>query len=222
MQRAVRARRLLVGQLLQVVRQDQRGDAALADRDAHRAVDQMADLRRHRGLLHEGAGDIAEQRRQIDFLLVMAAERRAGLLAADRQHRHVVEPRVVKSRDQMRGARSRGGDADAELAGELGVGRGHERRHFLMAGLDELDLALGALQRAEHAVDAVAGVAEDPAHAPLACSRSTMKSPTVWDMTLHSERAPFTGSTARLRLCSLFCQKLARKNSARGSKATGR
>src|ERR1700748_2769012 len=36
-----------------------------------------------------------------------------------------------------------------------------------MPRLHEPDLAVGPVQRAEHAVDAVAGVAEDVAHAPL-------------------------------------------------------
>ena len=36
-----------------------------------------------------------------------------------------------------------------------------------MPGLDELDLALGAVEGAEYAVDAVAGIAEDVAHAPV-------------------------------------------------------
>ena len=44
----------------------------------------------------------------------------------------------------MRGARARSRDADAELAGEFGMGRRHEGRHLLMPHLDELDLAVGA------------------------------------------------------------------------------
>ena len=36
-----------------------------------------------------------------------------------------------------------------------------------MPHLDELDLALGPLQRPEHPVDAVAGKAVDPSHTPL-------------------------------------------------------
>ena len=35
-----------------------------------------------------------------------------------------------------------------------------------MAGLDELDLAVGTVKGAEHAVDAVAGIAEDFCNAP--------------------------------------------------------
>ena len=167
MQRAVRTRRLLVFEVLQIVGEDHRGHPALGDRDAHRAVGQMAHLRRHRRGVDEGAGDVLEHRRQIDLLLVMAAERHPRLLAGDRQHRHVIEPRVVKPGDEMRRARPRGGDADAELAGELGMRRGHEGGHLLVPDLDELDLAFGALQRAEHAVDAVAGIAVDPSHAPL-------------------------------------------------------
>ena len=82
---------------------------------------------------------------EIDFLLVMAADRGARLLAGDRENRHVIEPGVVKPGDQMRRAGPGGRDADAELAGELGVGRGHEGRHFLVPRLDELDFPVGAV-----------------------------------------------------------------------------
>ena len=66
----------------------------------------------------------------------------------------------------MRRARTGGREADAELARELGVGARHEGRHLLVARLDELDLAVRPIQRLDDAVDAVAGVAEDLAHAP--------------------------------------------------------
>ena len=92
MQRAMGARRLLVFQVLQIVGKDQRRHPPLGDGDAHRAIGQMAYLRRHRRGVDECAGDILEQRRQVDLLLVMAAERRARLLSGDRQHRHVIEP----------------------------------------------------------------------------------------------------------------------------------
>ena len=141
MDRAVLARRLLDTVLLQIVRQDDRGHAPLAEGNAHGAIDEMADLGGRGGLLDERAGDVLEQARQIDFLLIVAADRVARLLAGDGEHRHVVEPRVVEAGDQMRCARPRGRDADAELAGEFGVGRGHEGRHFLVSRLDELDLA---------------------------------------------------------------------------------
>ena len=36
-----------------------------------------------------------------------------------------------------------------------------------MPDLDELDLAFGSLQGAEHAIDAVAWIAVNPSHAPL-------------------------------------------------------
>ena len=44
---------------------------------------------------------------------------------------------------------------------------GHEGGHFLMAGLDEFNLAVGPALRYEHAIDAVAGVTEDAPYAPL-------------------------------------------------------
>ena len=50
-----------------------------------------------------------------------------------------------------------------------------------MAGRDELQLAFRAIERAEHAIDAVAGIAEYEAHAPLVQSGTT-RSLTVWGM----------------------------------------
>ncbi len=97
----------------------------------------------------------------------MAADRHARLLAGDRQNRHVVEPRVIKSRDEMRGTRAGGGDANAELTRELGMRRRHERGHLLVSYLDEFNLTFGPAQRAEDAVNAVAGIAINSPDAPL-------------------------------------------------------
>ena len=52
------ARRVFVSRVLQVVRQNHGRDPAPADRDADSPIDQMADLRGGRRLLHEGARDI--------------------------------------------------------------------------------------------------------------------------------------------------------------------
>ena len=98
---AVLARRFLVFGFLQIVRKDERGDAPFRDRDAHCPVDEMAHLRRHHCLLDEFAGDILEHVGDVDLLLVLPADRRARLLAGDRQHGHLVEPRVIKAGDEM-------------------------------------------------------------------------------------------------------------------------
>jgi hypothetical protein len=79
----------------------------------------------------------------------------------------VIEPRVVEPGDEMRCTRPGSGDADAEFAGELCVRRRHKRCHFLVPHLDEFDLAFGALLRAEHPIDAVAGIPVDPPYTPL-------------------------------------------------------
>ena len=68
--------------------------------------------------------------------------------------------------DQVRRARPGRGDTHTEFACELGIGRGHESRHLFVPSLDKFDLAVGPIERAEHAVDAVPGIAEDPPHAP--------------------------------------------------------
>ena len=72
---------------------------------------------------------------------------------------------VVEAGDQVGGSRTAGCEADAELARELCMRHGHEGAHLLVARLDEVDLAI-ALDGADHAVDAVSGIAVDPFHAP--------------------------------------------------------
>ena len=105
---------------------------------------------------------------EVDLLLVVAAEPGPRLLADDRHHRLVVELGVVEAVEQVDRAGARGGHADADLAGELGVGAGHERGHLLVADLDELGpLAVArARERAQDAVDPVAGIAVDAPDAP--------------------------------------------------------
>ena len=160
------AGRIVVGHVLQVVGKDQCGHLALANGGAHGTVCQVAHLRGHGGLLHESAGYVLEHRDQVDLLLVMRAKRRARLLAHNGQHRHMIQLGIVKPGQQVRGAGAGGGKAYAQLAGELGVGRGHEGGHFLVPRLHELDVPLTPLQRAQKPVDAVARIAEDAGHAP--------------------------------------------------------
>ena len=94
-----------------------------------------------------------------------------------REDRHVVQPRVVQTGEQMRCAGAGGGDAHAQFAGELCVRRGHEGSHFFVPDLNEFDRRTGsvfsffrrrlrAAECAEHAVDAVAGIAVNAANAP--------------------------------------------------------
>ena len=162
------ARRFLVRFVSEVVRNNQRGHAAFRFRHAHGAVDQVTDLGGRAGLLHERARHVLEHADQVDFLLIVAAERRTGLLPGNRKDRNVIHPRVVHAGDQMRCTGARGGDANAKLAGELGIGRRHERSHFLMARLNELDLVCPEAGKAtQQPVDAVAGVAEYPPDTPL-------------------------------------------------------
>jgi hypothetical protein len=83
MQCAVRPRRLLVFELLQVIWEHHCGHPAPRGRDTHRTVGHMAHLGRHRRSLNERAGNVLEHRRKIDLLLVVAAQRHSRLLAGD-------------------------------------------------------------------------------------------------------------------------------------------
>src|SRR4051812_27541685 len=68
----------------------------------------------------------------------------------------------------MNGSWTRGRDTDAQLACELRVRTSHQRRHFFMPRLCELHPLGRALERSHDAVDAVARISVDPAHAPFA------------------------------------------------------
>ena len=96
----------------------------------------------------------------------MTAEGHSGLLARDGQNRHVVETRIVKSGDQMGGARAGRRDANTKFASKFGVGRSHKGGHFFMARLNKLNLALGPLQGAKYAVDAVSRITKNLSDTP--------------------------------------------------------
>ena len=127
--------------LLRVIGKNQARDRALGARDADRAIDEVADLRgmgRHVDVL---VRDVLEQRDEVDLLLVAAAERGLRLLADDREHGLMVELGVVEAVEQMDRPRTRGREADPDLAGELRVRARHQRRHLLVAHLNELKRA---------------------------------------------------------------------------------
>ncbi len=97
-------------QFLHVIRQDDAGDCPFHARDAYRAIDGVSHLLRCRRHVHIFVPDVFEQADQIDFLLVMSAERRAGLLSNDCDDRLVIELRVVQTVQQVDRSRTRRGD----------------------------------------------------------------------------------------------------------------
>jgi hypothetical protein len=100
--------------------------------------------------------DIGEQLVELDILLGMGVNQVVKLQAGDRQHRGTVELGVVESVEEMNPARPGGCKTDAELAGELGIGTGHEGSRFLVPHLDKADIPLPLAQRLHDAVDAIA------------------------------------------------------------------
>jgi hypothetical protein len=78
----------------------------------------------------------------------------------------MIHLRVVEAIQQVNGAGSRGGQAYAEIASELGVGARHERGHLLMPHLHEIELVAGAGKRADEAIDPVSGETKDALYSP--------------------------------------------------------
>ena len=121
-------------------------------------------MSRRGGLLHK-ARDVREHSVQVEFLLVAgAANGRLGL-TADRENRGMVQLAVVQTGDQVRRSGAARGQAHSQFAGELGVRDRHEGSHFFVPDLDKFDV-VRPLQRADHAVDAVARITVDAANAP--------------------------------------------------------
>jgi hypothetical protein len=79
----------------------------------------------------------------------------------------MIQFRVVEAVQQVNRAWARRGHAHANLAGELGMGAGHERSQLFMTGLDERHAIARAIERAQQSVDAVSGVSINSCHAPL-------------------------------------------------------
>jgi hypothetical protein len=77
----------------------------------------------------------------------------------------VVQFGVVQACEQVSSAGAAGRQTDPDLTGELGMGDCHEGRHLFVADLDEFDL-VGALQRSDNAVDAIAGTSVDSSDLP--------------------------------------------------------
>ena len=103
--------------LLQVDRAGDVRDAAQRQRRAAAGVDQRADVPGAEDLLVVD-GDVLEERQQVDFLLVARADQVVVGLAGDREHRRAVHLGVVEAVEQVDRARARGGEADAEPAGD--------------------------------------------------------------------------------------------------------
>ena len=79
----------------------------------------------------------------------------------------MVELGVVETVQQMDGTRPRGGQADAEAAGRLGIPGGHEGGGLLVVDEHEANPVLVAPQPFHDPVDAVARQPEDGVDAPV-------------------------------------------------------
>ena len=130
---------------LHVVGDDDAGHRALSQCDAHGAIDRVADLGWIVDHLQESAGDVLEEGRQIDFLLVAASPRHLRDIADDRDHRLVIEARVIEAIEQVDGAGTLGGETDTDCARELGMGAGHQAGVLFVAHLDEDRIVAGAI-----------------------------------------------------------------------------
>ena len=152
--------------VLHVIRKNKARYRALVACDPYRAIDEMPHLRRDRRHLHVLVRDILEERQEVDFLLVIAAECGALLLADDRHDGLMVGLGVVQAIQKMDGAWPERREAHSDFTGELGMGACHEGGQLFVAGLNELDTGAATAEGTHDAVDAVSGIPEDAPHTP--------------------------------------------------------
>ena len=95
------------------------------------------------------------------FLEIAAADLGRRDVRGDREHRDARAVAVEQAIDEVQIARPAAARADGELAGQMRLGAGRERRDLLVPDMDPLDLALPA-QRVGQAVEAIADDAIDP------------------------------------------------------------
>ena len=116
--------------------------------------------------------DVLEERMKIDLLLVVAADSGSRRLADDGHDGLMVQLRVIEAVEQMNSAGAGSGQADTDLARELGVCARHECGHFFVARLDESKAVAGAIERAEDPVDAIPRIPIDARDTPLGQARN--------------------------------------------------
>jgi hypothetical protein len=111
--------------------------------------------------------NIHEQLVERDVLLRVCANEIVILKASNREHRLVVELRVVKSIQKVNPPWPGGRETDTQFARELGITAGHERSSLFMANLDKADLVFMRAQGFHDAVDSVARKAKNNFYAPI-------------------------------------------------------
>jgi len=157
------------------------GEVDVRDRPVgdRRAAGQVGDIFHMGGPHHPRVvdGDVLVDLVEVEVLLGEGVDQIVIMMSGDREHRLAVHFGVIEAVEQMDAARAGGGQADAELAGVLGVAARHERGGLLMAHLDEADQLLALPQRLDDAVDAVSRDTEDGIHSPV-------------DQVLHQDVAP--------------------------------
>src|SRR6476660_6371297 len=97
----------------------------------------------------------------------MGANQVMELEASNRQHRLMIELRVIEAVEEMNPTRTGSCEANSEPAGKLGVGTCHECGCLFVTYLDKTDLVLTLAQRFYYSVDSVSGQAKNDLNTPV-------------------------------------------------------
>ena len=111
--------------------------------------------------------NVHEHAVEVHVLLRVRVDEVVVMVSGDGQNRLAIELGIVEAIQQVQPPGTGGGQTDAEPAGVLRVGTGHEGGRFLVPNLHEAHALLPPSQRFHHTVDAVTRKAEDDLNAPV-------------------------------------------------------
>jgi len=159
--------RLLVGDLLEIIGDNDASDRPFRLCDPDSSIYQLTNLRGDGCHMDVITRYILEKANQIDLLLEVPTHRHASLLTHDRDDALMIHLRIVEPIQQVDGTRAAGRKTYTDFAGELRVRTRHKRRHLFMPNLDVIDPIACAPDCANDSVDAITGKSEDPPDAPI-------------------------------------------------------
>ena len=139
---------------------NEHGAGAVGLGDAERLADgvgQLLDRLHEIVVLRDGQRDA----RDVDLLEGVGADEGVGHVARDGDERGGVEVCGGNARHEVRGARARSGDDDADLAGGTGIAVGRMGGSLLMSGQDMVNLVLILENGVINVDDLASGITED-------------------------------------------------------------
>ena len=159
---------LIVGTLpfLNVFRNRDMGHGAMTKRGANGFVDYVMDMGRSHDALVVSS-NIHVQLVEINVLLKTRADHIVEGMAGNREYRLTIALGVIQAIQKVNTSRSRGGNADSQAAGVLGITAGCKRRRLFMTDLDEFQFFRMGPECLKHSIDPISRKTKNDFYTPI-------------------------------------------------------